>query len=523
MARPQPPDAEICLLLEGTYPYVAGGVSTWVHQLLNACPEWRFAIFYIGGQRDQGAKFQYEVPANVVAIEEVYLFDPKDYRPHRGSASVPAAWQPFYDLLRKFLDRTPTGAAAELETLLPLMQHIMAHPGVSFDAFFHARETWDVLRALYLRHAGDDSFLHFFWTCRDLVEPLWKLALAMPRVPKARVYHTACTGYAGILGAILSRQSGAPLLLSEHGIYVKERIQDIYRSPWIAEFPPLRPALEDPLGSLRRLWIGFFDVLARHCYAAASQLVSLFGRNARVQADFGAPPEKISIIANGLPVESCDALLQRRATRRAREPQSRVVGFLGRIVSIKDVKTLLRTARLVCDALPDARFLIAGPTDEEPEYHRDCVELTQQLQLADNVRFVGMRQRDEVLPLLDVMLLTSISEGLPFVLLEAMAVGMPIVSTDVGACRELVEGRQDENPPLGPCGFVTSIGDSDQLARALVCVLTDREVHDQMSRAGRARVERHYHERDVLGSYRRIYERLMASSSTAPAPSAIIH
>jgi glycosyltransferase involved in cell wall biosynthesis len=426
---------------------------------------------------------------------------------------LPSSWNGTHALLRKLFVHAPTGTLDELDLIVPLMEHVMAHRGVSFDQYFHAPETWNVLRELYDRYAPEDSFLHFFWTCRYLCEPLWKLARALPRVPKARLYHSACTGYAGFLGAVLSRQTGAPLLLSEHGIYLKERIQDICRSPWITEIPALRPALTEPLGSFRRMWIGFFDVLARFCYAEASRLVSLFGKNARVQEHFGADAKKISIVANGLAVESCDALLQQRQARQAADPQSRVVGFLGRVVAIKDVKTLLRAARLVCDSLPDAQFLIAGPTIEEPEYHRECEDLAQQLQLEGNVQFLGLRKREEVLPLMDVMVLTSISEGLPFVLLEAMASGVPIVSTDVGACRELLEGGHDENPPLGPCGVVTEIGATDQIARALIRLLSHRDLQDQMSHSGRERVQRHYHERHTLSLYRKIYESLMAPSA----------
>lgn len=517
MARNPSSVADVCLLLEGTYPYVSGGVSTWVHQLLTAYPEWKFAIFYIGGQKDPDAKLKYTVPSNVVSIEEVYLFDPKDQRSGGRRGDIPASWSGFYTSLRKLFVHTPSGMPGELDMIIPLMEQIMAQKGVTFDEFYNAPQTWGVLRELYERYAAEDSFLHFFWTCRYLIEPLWKLARALPRVPRAKVYHTACTGYAGFLGAVISHQTGAPLLLSEHGIYLKERIQDIYRSPWIAEFPKLRPALTEPLGSLRRLWIGFFDVLARICYGESAHLVSLFGRNAKVQQHFGAEAEKISIIANGLAVESCDVLLQQRAQRQAANPESRTVGFLGRVVSIKDVKTLLRAARLVCDSLPDTQFLIAGPTEEEPEYYRECIDLTEQLQLDANVQFLGLRKRDDVLPLMDVMVLTSVSEGLPFVLLEAMACGVPIVSTDVGACRELIEGRQGENPSLGACGIVTEIGATDQLARALVYVLSNPAQQQQMSRSGRERVHRHYHERDTLGDYRKIYQDLMASAPASRA------
>ena len=510
MARKQTPTVDICLLLEGTYPYVSGGVSTWVHQIISAYPGWKFGIFYLGGQREPGAVHKYQAPSNVVVIEEQYLFDPTDYKPSAVHRSVPASWNGFYASFRKLFVRLPSGTGADLDAIVPLMEHVMQQGGMNFEDFYHSHKTWEVLRELYDRYAPDESFIHFFWNCRYIIEPLWKLARALPRVPKARVYHAACTGYAGFLGAVLSHETGVPLLLSEHGIYLKERIQDICRSPWIPEFPKLRPTLTDPPGSLRQLWMGFFDLLARLCYSQSTHLVSLFAKNAGVQQHFGAEAHKMSIVPNGIGSEACDALYSQRAQRRMDDSQSRVVGFLGRVVTIKDVKTLLRAARLVCDELPDAQFLIAGPTDEEPEYHRDCVELTQQLQIENNVQFLGLRRREDVLPLMDVMVLTSISEGLPFVVLEAMASGVPLVSTDVGACRELLEGRPGEVPPLGACGILTEIGNTDQIARSLVRILTDPELQQQMSEAGRMRASQHYHERNTLDDYRQIYEQLIA-------------
>ena len=67
--------ADVCLVLEGTYPYISGGVSTWVHQIITAMPDLKFALFYVGAQHDAEAALRYEIPENVIGFEEVYLFD----------------------------------------------------------------------------------------------------------------------------------------------------------------------------------------------------------------------------------------------------------------------------------------------------------------------------------------------------------------------------------------------------------------------------------------------------------------
>lgn len=509
--------ADVCLILEGTYPYVSGGVSTWVHQIITALSSVRFSIFYIGGQRDPSGAMKYELPRNVVSLTELYLFDGT---PSPSRRPVPKSWSSFYTSLRKVLLHLPENRSRDIAPFLPLLKHIATHQDIEFDDFYHDRSTWAVLRELYDRYCPEDSFLHFFWTVRYMVEPLWKLARASALLPKASIYHTACTGYAGFLGAMAAETHGAPLILSEHGIYLKERIQDIWRSRWIPEFPSSRPGLSDPTGIFQQMWMGFFNVLAQVCYARSSRVVSLFGRNAAVQHHFGADPSKIRIIPNGIAAESCEVLCEQRTRRRMGNPSSRIVGFLGRIVPIKDIKTLIRAARRVCEAIPDAQFLLAGPMEEDAEYARECSELVAQLQLQNHVHFLGLRQRDDILPLMDVMVLTSVSEGLPFVVLEAMACGVPLVSTDVGACRELLEGQAGETPALGHCGLTTEVGDSEQIARALIRLLEDTDLQAKMSAAGRERAYRFYHESHALGSYWQLYQELVsATAASNPPPS----
>lgn len=501
---------DVCLILEGTYPYVSGGVSTWVHQIITAYPDLTFSIFFLGAQKDPAAKYKYELPKNVKHIEEVFLFDLSSslVQIRRAPGSN---WTSFYAAMRKLCVRLPAGDMHDLDLLRSLIEHIAKHSTVSFELFWEHPETWSVIRELYERYTPEDSFLDFYWTCCFLVQPVWKLARGLARVPKARLYHTACTGYAGLAAAIAAAENNAPMLLSEHGIYIRERIGDICKSMWIPEKHKLHPELAQPLSSLRQLWIGFFDVLGRMCYQRANAVVSLFEKNAQAQRHFGADPARLTIIPNGIRTEECEQWHHQRLARREANPGSTVIGFLGRVVSIKDIKTLLHTARKVCDALPDARFLIAGPAEEEPEYVEECLELSGQLNLRHCVEFIGPVKREHFLPQLDLMILTSVSEGLPFVVIESLASGVPVVSTDVGACAEILAGRPDDSPPIGPCGLVAEVGAPDALAAACVRLLTDPALLQSMSENGRALANRHYHERIALGAYRRLYDSLMSA------------
>ncbi len=131
--------------------------------------------------------------------------------------------------------------------------------------------------------------------------------------------------------------------------------------------------------------------------------------------------------------------------------------------------------------------------------------------MTERVEFTGRVDVKEIYPRIDVLVLTSISEGLPLVVLEAAAAGLPVVATDVGACRELLEGRLPADRALGPSGFVTGLADPGATAQAILSLARDAGLRDEMGRAAQARVRAYYQEADLIRSYREIYAALMAA------------
>src|SRR4029077_1168508 len=111
------------------------------------------------------------------------------------------------------------------------------------------------------------------------------------------------------------------------------------------------------------------------------------------------------------------------------------IGFVGRVVPIKDVKTFIRAVKIVVTAHPGARAVIAGPGDEDPAYLAECQALTATLGVAERVEFTGRVDVKTIYPRVDVLVLTSISEGLPLVILEAAAARIPGVSPAAGGAR----------------------------------------------------------------------------------------
>jgi glycosyltransferase involved in cell wall biosynthesis len=498
---PTAASADIGLLLEGTYPYVSGGVSSWVDQIIRAFPEYRFALVFLGSTPADYGGLKYSLPPNVVHLETHYIHSGSDKPPVRAEPGDAATFDLVQRLHAYFREpqRHPPGVLGEsLAALSP--------DGKLSDAsFLYSRAAWDYTVAQYREFSRDPSFIDYFWTVRTMHQPLWLLARVAETFPAVKAYHSVSTGYAGFLAALLQAQRRRPLILSEHGIYTKERKIDLFQSEWIKDNRD--PFDRDPaeIGYLRQLWIRFFESLGRMCYAAAGDIVSLYEANRQRQVADGAPAERTCCVPNGIDLPRLAAL---RVKRSAGDPPP-VLCLLGRVVPIKDVKTYVRAIRVIANRMPLVEGWIAGPEDEDPEYAEECRALADSLGVADRVKFLGFQKIDALLPKVGVLVLSSISEALPLVLLEGYAAGVPCVATDVGSCRQLVYGTPGEDAALGASGRIVGIADPAALASAAIELLGDTAAWRAAQVAGIARVERYYTQDRMFDAYRNLYRKAL--------------
>lgn len=200
----------------------------------------------------------------------------------------------------------------------------------------------------------------------------------------------------------------------------------------------------------------------------------------------GVPVEKIQMIHNGIDTEAWSPKRRSSAFREELGLAGAfpVIGYVGRINSEKDLETWLRAAAIVARKYPRSRFVIVGDA-------RDGVtgaglqRLATELGIGEQVLFPGYRSDLQcVYSALDIFMLSSRREGLPNSLLEAMAMGLPVVTTDVAGAKELVAD--------GQTGFVLPQGDASGLGRALLALVEDTQLHRRMGEEGRKRVEREF-------------------------------
>lgn len=503
--------ADVCLLLEGTYPYVSGGVSSWVNHLIQAFADVRFSLVFMGSRPQDYGQAVYEFPANVVAYEEYFIHDPT---PKEAVREVIKGDKHAFELSEKFhvalRDHThPDLVARLMKDMLPLMDK---GKGLSNHQFLYGKMSWETVTEYYERYCTDPSFTDYFWTVRMMHKPIWDIVQISQRIIPAQLYHSVSTGYAGFLGTLLNYRTKRPLLLSEHGIYTKERKIDLLQSTWLRDNRRYLEEDSAQVGYLQDLWVRFFQSVGSMCYHASTSIVSLFELNRQRQIMDGAPAERTRVIPNGIDVPRFSALLSQRG---AEIPK--VVALVGRVVPIKDVRTFIRAIFIASRQMPELQGWIIGGEGEDPDYAHECRSFAGSLGILDgNVRFLGHQYVDNFYPKVGLVALSSISEGQPLVILEAFAAGIPVVATDVGACRELVEGGEVLDKELGSAGRIVPLANPEAMAKALLELLGNRAVWNAAQTSAVARVTRYYDSKTMEAHYRELYASLM-NRSTAPS------
>jgi glycosyltransferase involved in cell wall biosynthesis len=465
---------KICLIAEGSYPYVTGGVSSWIQTLMTCMPEHEFVIYAIGAYEKNRGKFNYKLPKNLVEVREVFL---DSYIAELGESGKQ------YNLtfeqkqvIKSILDHEET----DWNLLFSLFR---SRKMDSISNFIMSRDLFDIIQELCLERYPQIPFTELFWSVRAMLLPLFWL-LRNP-VPEADLYHSVSTGYAGVVGGYGKYLYNKPYVLTEHGIYTREREEEIIKSDWIR-------------GYFKDLWIQYFYSLSECAYSSSDQVISLFNKNKEIQAEIGCDGARIKIIPNGVNPEDFDSLPQKGEEERAYMN----VGAVVRVVPIKDIKTMIQCFAIVKKKVPHARFYIFGPYEEDPEYYEECLQLLDSLNTED-IYFTGAVNIKEYIGRMDILVLSSISEGQPLAVLEGMASGKPFVSTDVGSCSELVYGLNDG---IGPAGAIVPVMHYVEMAEAIIKLASNPDLCREMGFNGKTRVAELYTRERFIEQYKQIYK-----------------
>ncbi|MEE1762590.1 GT4 family glycosyltransferase PelF [Streptomyces sp. SP18BB07] len=462
--------ARVTLLTEGTYPHSHGGVSVWCDQLVQGMPDFDFDVIAVTGTGRE--PLVWDLPAHVRRVLSVPMWgDPPEGRAPRGRARhrLTTAYERF---LTALLDPgAEDGFAPALYELARAAADGTLSPFLRSDrAIAQLTAVWN-RPGLAVREARPT--LHDALTATSLLEHALR-PLAAP-TPETGVAHAVSGGVAVLPGLAALERHGVPLLLTEHGVYLRERYLGYRTAPY--RWP------------VKAVVLGFFRLLAEETYRRAALITPGNRYNRLWEEQGGADPESIRTVYNGVDPAAFPPA--------GPEPETLTLSWAGRVDPIKDLETLIRAFALVRAELPDARLRLFGGTPRGGEAYRErCEALAAELGHGDAVTFEGrVDDIKDAYAAGNVVMLSSISEGFPFTLIEAMSCGRATVSTDVGGVREAV----------GDTGLVVPPRDPEAMARAALELLGDPARRRTMGEAARLRVIEQFTLRRTIDTFRSIY------------------
>ncbi|WP_424214108.1 GT4 family glycosyltransferase PelF [Streptomyces sp. BI20] len=469
----------VTMLTEGTYPHVHGGVSTWCDQLVRGMPEVDFNVIALTGSGREPVTW--ELPRNVYRHTSVPLWGPPPGRTGRFARAgalrgkslrrFTETWELF---LSSLLDPTRGEFSTALRELAPLAREGRLTATLRTEAVL--RTLIGVWTRPGLPTAGAAPTIHDALTASDLLEhALRPLAV---RIPPDSVAHAVSSGLATLPALAAKHLDRVPFLLTEHGIYLRERYLG-YRTA--AQRWPVKA-----------LMLGFYRELNTEGYRQADLITPCNQYNRRWEERGGASPDRIRTVYNGVDPH--------RFPEAGAEPEVPTLSWCGRIDPIKDLETLIRAYGFMRAELPALRLRLFGPVPAGcEEYKLRLEKVAADLGVADGISWEG--RIDDVARAYaagSVVMLSSISEGFPFSIIEAMSCGRTTVSTDVGGVREAV----------GDTGLVVPPREPELMAKATLALLRDDERRAELGRASRRRVVEKFTLHQSVDGFRHIYREL---------------
>jgi polysaccharide biosynthesis protein PelF len=495
------PKGEILLCTEGTYPFVGGGVTTWCDILCGELAEYEFVVYAVTGAPE--ARLRYELPSNVPRVIHVPLWgvtEPADFvlrgmgheelRKRRRRTTRTVVEQEFLPLFRRLLGALAGDDQEDDGRLIwELWRFFGEH---DWRTCWKSEPAWEAFAA-ELGDSDDATVADLTDAMSWLYHSLMPLATPLPRVD---LVHTTIAGFPGLAGVIAKHEWGTPFAITEHGVWVRERYIAISAGP----FSPFA----------KRFLMDLSRYVARVNYSCADAVLPVTDFNRRWELPYGVPAEKLLTIRNG--VDPALFVPRPKPPKTAGRP---TVVAAARVFPLKDMETMIRSAAVVRAEIPEVQYLVYGSLDADVPYVERCRALIEELDLARTFEFAGHHSKPaELYTEGDVCALSSISEGFPYTVLEAMSCARPVVATDVGGVREALEGF----------GLVVAPRDHQAFGAAIVTLLRDDLLRTQMGRQAREAVLARFRISDSVDGYRRLYERVLGGGlEGSPEAAAAAH
>lgn len=458
----------VMMSTEGTYPFHQGGVSTWCDILIQKLTSVDYVIYSVLMDPFVTQKFQLPKNTGIVKMPLWGTEEPSEHlntpfsqtylaKQRTDDHAIRTLFLPlFRDLIEEIIsmNKDPQRFALTLNALYEYFQIY------EFKLSFKSELTWNLYKEMVLSYVQDPKHRFAQPDIYCLIQSLgWVYRffnILNTPLPKSHVTHSSAAAFCGIPCVLSKLQHKTPFLLTEHGVYLREQYLSLAKREYSSFMNTFLIRLIHSITSLN--------------YAFADQVSPVCQYNTRWEKKFDVEPQKIQVIYNGV-----DQRIFKEATSPRSGPPTVVT--VARIDPIKDIKTLMRSAAIVRQSIPDVKYVVYGSVSV-PEYYEECLKLHEELQLKETFIFAGhTSSMAAAYQSGDVIALSSISEAFPYSVVEAMMTGKAVVATDVGGIKEA----------LGDTGILVKPFDSEALAEGTLKLLQNPVLRDEMGRDGKER------------------------------------
>jgi glycosyltransferase involved in cell wall biosynthesis len=477
-----------------SYPHVAsGGVFTWAKNLIENIPEWEFVI--LNQLSNPNANADYSIPKNVKHVVGFPIFGTnrtEEFVPQRGSllqrisrTSDSVITKQFLPLYSDFL-RYVTTDECDPESLAKSVYHLHTflrtydskkafdHPG-TWEIYLNRLRKDPVYKEMRLREA----LINFQVLQRSL-------QILSVHVPKVDLVHSSLAWLPSLVGVAEKIENNCPFVITEHGVAFRELI--LYYNAFLYN------------EASKIFWTVFTYNVVRAIYKMADLVIPVCKANETWEGRLGANPARTRVIYNGVDTDKFRPLKVQRQDLRP------TVVTVSRISIFKDVIGLIQAIDLLREGVKDIQCLLFGDSTEI-EYSARCFDMVKKLRLEGNFRFMGgTKEPEKAYAAGDVVAFSSITEGFPFAVIEAMACGKAVVATDVEGVREALEG----------CGILVRSRSPADLARGILRLLSDRRMRNDLGMAGLARARKDFGLAKCVSQYRELYQEMANAPRISP-------
>ena len=492
---------KVLLINWDNYPNTAsGGVYAWAKLLVENLDEFEFTILNCLSNANTNSR--YDLPANVSRVIQVPLYGslrPEEFHGacakdkslasilsgcrNTNDKSIASGFVPTFE---RFLEQLTSGYP-DTKSLADSLSELNSFFG-THDLKMCLESTLTFEAFLRVLSKGISNANIMIKEALDLFSFLQRVLLVVSiQLPKVDLIHASNAWFPALAGVAARNVHNIPLIVTEHGVAFKDLL--------------LHHHLSAHSQAYDSLWKVILTNLIRTVYDNSDLLSPVCEANAGVTRLLQSTTET-RVCYNGVDTKKYRPLEAKNDGGNDKRPS---VVFVGRIELLKDVLNLIQAISIVKKQLNNIVCMVYG-VSSDLSYAKECQSLVEELGLQENVIFMGLTSAPErAYNSGDVVVLSSVREGFPYTVIEAMSCGKVVVATDVGGVAEALSG----------CGFLVRSRRPQELSRAILRVLTDYNLRIELEYRAIRTVEQKFTIEKTVSDWRKIYNDILGQNSSS--------